>query len=119
MKSYEASLERKAEGKARGMQVIFAKFDALRAVWQAAAHTTAILDALGSLAQVSSMPGFTRPNIINCDAATFPSIKVTQGFHPCVEVTHSGGDFIPNDMFLGGSKERVLLLSGPNMVRFI
>lgn len=33
-------------------------------------------------------------------------------------MTHSGGDFVPNDLTLGGeSGERLLLLSGPNMVR--
>ena len=98
------------------MQLIFAKFDANRSVWEAAAHATAMLDALGSLTHTSSLPGFTRPTILECDK---PQIVVKQGFHPCVDVTHNGGDFIPNDISLGGSDERVLLLSGPNMVRII
>jgi len=117
VKALEASLERKAEGKARGMQTIFSKFDSRRSVWEAAAQATAMLDALGSLAQVSSMPGFSRAEILDCSPETIPKIDVNEGFHPCVEITHNGGDFIPNDISLGGSNERVLLLSGPNMVR--
>lgn len=115
VKALEASLERKAEGKARGMQTIFSKFDSRRSVWEAAAQATAMLDALGSLAQVSSMPGFSRAEILDCSPETIPKIDVNEGFHPCVEITHNGGDFIPNDISLGGSNERVLLLSGPNM----
>jgi len=115
VKYLESSLERKKEGKARGMQIMFAKFDSRRPTWESVAQATAMFDALCSLAQISSMPGFTRPNIVDCFSNTFAKIDITQGFHPCVEVTHNGGDFIPNDLSLGGSNERVLLLSGPNM----
>jgi DNA mismatch repair protein MSH6 len=102
------------------MQLIFAKFDTKRTLWAAAAQTMALLDALGSLAQVASHAGFTRPKILECPPDGSPTIQVTQGKHPCVENTLGSSEFIPNDLSLGsaaeeGPKPRVLLLSGPNM----
>ena len=120
----ETALDVQKDGKARGMQLIFAKFDSKRSLWAAAAQTTAMLDALGSLAEASGRPGFIRPTILSCPPDVQPCIHVVQGRHPCVEITHSGGQFIPNDLTLGRyeeqaeeaqGSERVLLLSGPNM----
>lgn len=107
-------------GKARGIQMIFAKFDSLRSLWSSASNASAMLDALGALAQASSTGGYCRPEIRQCSNETQPSIIVKQGRHPCVDFTHNGGDFIPNDITLGGTNDdgdesRVLLLSGPNM----
>lgn len=120
-------------GKKRGMEIVFAKFDSMRSMWATAASATAMLDALGALAEASSQPGLTRPTILACPPGGNPSVNIVQGRHPCVEITHSGGDFVPNDMSLGGAaptddplrhnaddgaidESRVLLLSGPNMV---
>mmetsp|Transcript_5021 Transcript_5021/g.8245 ORF Transcript_5021/g.8245 Transcript_5021/m.8245 type:complete len:1485 (-) Transcript_5021:2972-7426(-) len=119
----ERAIDVKNERKAAGMQLVFAKFDSMRSVWMAATHASAMLDALGSLAQIASQPGFCRPQIMDCPPSAKPGIEVIQGRHPCVDVTHSGGDFIPNDLVLGGRFESdgsgdessVLLLSGPNM----
>ena len=102
--------------------MIFAKFDTKRSVWAAAAQCSSILDALGSLAQASSKPGFIRPTILECPSDAKPCIHVSQGRHPCVDNTHNGGQFIPNNLTLGAREkddsdgQRVLLLSGPNMV---
>jgi DNA mismatch repair protein MSH6 len=115
----ERAIDVKNARKAAGMKLVFAKFDSMRSVWMAAAHATAMLDALGSLAQIASQPGFCRPQIVDCPPSAKPGIEVIQGRHPCVDVTHSGGDFIPNDLILGGKFDpdgsSVLLLSGPNM----
>jgi len=120
----EAALDAKDDGKARGMQLIFAKFDSKRSLWAAAAQTTGMLDALGALAEVSSKPGMVRPTILPFKSNEEPCIHVVQGRHPCVEITHNGGQFIPNDLTLGSydqeetrqqASKRVLLLSGPNM----
>jgi DNA mismatch repair protein MSH6 len=107
-------------GKARGMQLVFAKFDSMRTLWASAAQASAMIDALGSLAQASSKAGYTRPIIKDCAVDDSPSINIMQGRHPCVEFTHSGGDFIPNDLEMGSCKPdeegaKILLLSGPNM----
>jgi len=107
-------------GKARGMQLVFAKFDSMRPCWASAVQATAMLDALAALAETSCGPGFSRAIIKDCTANTTPTIHIVQGRHPCVDSTHSGDDFIPNNVSLGGNESdgnsaRVLLLSGPNM----
>merc|ERR1719491_398249 len=95
--------------------MIFARFDSKRPMWEAAIQASAILDALQSLAKTASSPGFVRPVVLDCDANNEPEFKVRGGKHPCIELTHTGGEFIPNDLTLGGKNERILLLSGPNM----
>lgn len=123
VQALERAIDVKNDRKAAGMKLVFAKFDSMRSVWMAATHASAMLDALGSLAQIASQPGFCRPQIVDCPPSAKPGIEVIQGRHPCVDVTHSGGDFIPNDLVLGGKFESdgsgdessVLLLSGPNM----
>lgn len=109
----EAAYDVQDERRARGLQLIFAKFDSSRDLWALVAHTTAMLDALGSLATASSKPGYTRPTIIDSDT---PLVSVTQGRHPCIESSMKS-EFIPNDLSLGtqSTPSRVLLLSGPNM----
>lgn len=120
VKQLEAAYDLQKERKARGLELIFAKFDSMRTLWAAAAQATALLDALGSLAQVAAKSGYTRPRILECPAGKSPSIKIVQGRHPCVENVLNSTEFIPNDLSLGSSSEgepspRVLLLSGPNM----
>lgn len=115
----ETAIDLKKSGKDRGIKLVFAKFDSMRHIWASVSQATAMLDALGSLAEVSSRPGYHRPTIAECSPEGGPLISVKQGIHPCVDQTHSGGDFIPNDLSLGqrdvSDNCRVLLLSGPNM----
>ena len=116
----ENALDVQRERKARGMQLIFAKFDSMRSLWAAAATATAMIDALQSLAKASSSAGYTRPTILDCHPDTPSSIKIVQGRHPCVEKTLGAGEFVPNDLTLGlqtedGSVPRTILVSGPNM----
>jgi DNA mismatch repair ATPase MutS len=76
------------------------------------------------LATLGGQPRFCRPTIVECPPIKRLGIKVVQGRHPFVEVTHNGGTFIANDLFLGGNidgsaafnEASILLLSGPNMV---
>jgi DNA mismatch repair protein MSH6 len=120
----EHAFEVQQERRAKGMQLIFAKFDSQRSLWRAAAQATGMLDALNSLAKVASKPGFCRPTILDCPLDQPPVIDIVQGRHPCVEGSsiHTT-EFIPNDLRLGGNPEesstedkaRLLLLSGPNM----
>jgi len=116
----ENAIDIMKDGKARGMQLVFAKFDSMRSLWASVTQATAMLDALGSLAEASMQAGYCRPTIIDCPVGGGPSINVKQGRHPCVEFTHSGDDFIPNNLSLGEDigdehESRMLLLSGPNM----
>ena len=123
----ERALEIQSARKAKGMQLIFAKFDSMRSVWRAAAQAVAMLDALGSLAKVAAKPGYCRPTLWDCPPEQPPFLDIVQGRHPCVEGNsiHSS-EFIPNDLRLGGTPNqeggknnddaaRLLLLSGPNM----
>jgi len=116
----ERAYDLQKERKEKGIELVFAKFDSMRPLWAAAAQATALLDSLGSLAQVAAKPGYTRPRILECPPGVSPSIKIVQGRHPCVENTYQSSEFIPNDLSLGCPTEdnaapRVLLLSGPNM----
>lgn len=115
----EEAFEVQSLRKAKGMQLIFAKFDSKRSLWAAAAQATGLLDALGSLAKTAGKTGFCRPTILECPPDKEPSINIVQGRHPCVE-TSTRSEFIPNDLSLGRTSEedssRLLLLSGPNMV---
>jgi len=112
----EHAIDVMRDGKAHGMQMVFAKFDSMRSLWASAVQATSILDALGALAEASSHADYCRPVITDCPVDGTPSIVVKQGRHPSVGFTHSGDDFIPNDLSLGGNNgARMLLLSGPNM----
>lgn len=115
----ERALDTQKERKSLGMQLIFAKFDSMRSLWAAAAQATAMLDALGSLAQTSSKAGYTRPQIIECPLNQEPLVRIVQGRHPVVEDALKSTEFVPNDLELGrtgnGDVKRVLLLSGCNM----
>ncbi|KAL7555199.1 hypothetical protein ACHAWF_018860 [Thalassiosira exigua] len=121
----ERAIAVKDERKAAGIRLIFNRFDSTRHLWMGASHATAMLDALGSMAEVAARPGFSRPVIVECPPDSSPGMMVAQGRHPCVDVTHSGGDFIPNDLsddaFMndaddaGDAEPNCLLLSGPNM----
>ena len=127
VKELEQAYEIQQTRKAKGMQIIFAKFDTQRPLWAAAAQATAILDALGSLAIMAGNPGYCRAEILDCPAHQQPSINIVQGRHPVVENTFHSSDFIPNDLQLGpnpnkmddstengdsGDSARLLLLSG-------
>lgn len=115
----EAALDKQTKSRTRGLEMIFARFDSRRPMWEAAIQASALLDALQSLAKTSSLPGFVRPNVLDCDVQGEPVFDVRQGKHPLVQETHTGGEFIPNSLTLGGKNERVLLLSGPNMVSYL
>ena len=126
----EHAIDVKDKCKSQGMALIFKKFDDMRSIWMAAKVATAMLDALGSMALLAMEPGFVRPQIMDCPPSEKPGIEVINGRHPCVTMTHSGGDFVPNDLALGrrffaperaegaGTRHNdacMLLLSGPNM----
>lgn len=118
--SLEKAIEIHKERKAHQIRHIFGLFDEKRTFWAAVGSATAMLDALGSLAELAKKPGYCRPEILSCPPDANPCINITQGRHPCVETTPGSGDFIPNDLSLGSrenghASEMVLLLSGPNM----
>lgn len=120
-----ARMERAEETRERAlkdvMRRIFAQFDARRVKWASAARALAHLDVLCSLATVSAEGAargpMCRPRVRARGEGEQPSFAATASRHPCVLRTFSGGDFIPNDIALGGAADGrcCLLLTGPNM----
>jgi DNA mismatch repair protein MSH6 len=90
---------------------VFAEFDADRAVWLRAVRVLAELDCLLGLAKASAALGepACRPELVDGDAAL---VEFEELRHPALS---ENGDFIPNDIRLGGGVGRIALLTGPNM----
>ncbi len=76
---------------------------------QSTARALSTLDALASLAEVSAKYDFVAPTLHDGD-----EIEIKGGRHPLVEV-FSGQTFVPNDLYLNNSTDRLLIITGPNM----
>ena len=73
------------------------------------ADLIASVDCFQSFASVAADHGYTRPNITEDGI-----IHIRQGRHPIVE-NNSKERFIPNDVYLDNSDNRLLIITGPNM----
>jgi DNA mismatch repair protein MutS len=73
------------------------------------ADALAELDVACGLAQVASERGYVRPSFV--ETAT---LDVVDGRHPVMEALPNT-NFVPNDVHLGESSSRFMLLTGPNM----
>ena len=76
---------------------------------QATARSLATLDALAGLAEVAARRRYTRPQLHDAD-----EIEIRQGRHPVIEAT-GDAPFVPNDLYMNNSTERLLIITGPNM----
>ena len=76
---------------------------------RAAADGISRLDALLSLAVAAEKYGYVRPEVNYGEV-----ISIKNGRHPVVE-RFTEDAFVPNDAYLDCSKNRVLLITGPNM----
>ncbi len=77
----------------------------------AAAATIAYLDAVASFAEVSARHNYVRPTVT--DTAT---LRIGAGRHPVLERATTEGQFIANDVQLGGADAaEIALITGPNM----
>ncbi len=77
---------------------------------QTAAKAVAYIDVLASLAEVASAYDYVRPQVDDKD-----TIEISGGRHPVVERLIKEGEFVPNDVYLSGSSDQVLIITGPNM----
>ncbi|MFH1652537.1 MAG: DNA mismatch repair protein MutS [Pseudomonadota bacterium] len=68
------------------------------------------LDVLSALVQVAIERNYVKPVITDGDL-----IKIKDGRHPIVEANKSLERFVPNDTLLDDQKNRLLLITGPNM----
>jgi len=76
---------------------------------QATARALATLDALCSLAETAAKYNYVAPELHDGD-----EIEIRAGRHPVVEAS-LGGSFIPNDLRMNNSTDRLLLITGANM----
>lgn len=76
---------------------------------QSTARAIATLDCLASLAEVAVVRNYVCPILHDGD-----EIDIKKGRHPVVEVS-LGNLFIPNDIVLNNSTDRLLVITGANM----
>lgn len=77
---------------------------------QRTAKAVAQLDVFATLALVAERNNFVRPNINEKGI-----IDIKDGRHPVVEQMIPDGSFICNDTFLNDKKQRISIITGPNM----
>ncbi len=77
---------------------------------QATASRLADLDALSSLAEVAERFNYCRPVIDAEDR-----IRIRDGRHPVIERMPLAEGFVPNDLDMDLQKDRLLIITGPNM----
>jgi DNA mismatch repair protein MutS len=76
----------------------------------AAARKLAEIDVLAGFAEAAARYGFKRPKLNSGEA-----IVIKAGRHPVVERALGSGNFIPNDAYLSGQDDQLIVLTGPNM----
>lgn len=76
---------------------------------QSTARALATLDALASLAETATRRNYVCPTLHDGD-----EIRIKAGRHPIVE-SFTSGHFIPNDLYMNNSTERLLIVTGANM----
>ncbi len=77
---------------------------------QGTARSIAYADVLCSLSYVAEHNGFVRPKINKKGV-----IDIKKGRHPVVERMLREGSFIANDVYLDSDKDRISIITGPNM----
>ncbi|MBO0862514.1 MAG: DNA mismatch repair protein MutS, partial [Chloracidobacterium sp.] len=75
---------------------------------QGVARALATLDAVASLAEVAAKRNYVRPKLHEGD-----EIEIRAGRHPVIETL--GERFVPNDVYINNSTDRLLIVTGPNM----
>lgn len=76
---------------------------------QSTARALATLDALCSLAEIAVRQNYVSPVLHDGD-----EIEIKNGRHPIVE-SFSSEPFIPNDLLMNNSTDRLLIITGANM----
>ena len=76
---------------------------------QATARALSLLDALASLAEVAARRRYRRPVLHDGD-----ELEIKAGRHPVIEAIGEA-QFVPNDLYLNNSTDRLLIITGPNM----
>ena len=77
---------------------------------QETAAAIATIDVLGGLAETARLFGYCRPELTD----TF-RLKIEDGRHPVLDQSLVEEKFVPNDVQLDDTANRLLILTGPNM----
>ena len=77
---------------------------------QQTSHAVAAADVLVCFAELAVQNGYCRPEVDLSEA-----IEIKDGRHPVVEKVLQGSLFVPNDTRIDGKRERVSVITGPNM----
>jgi DNA mismatch repair protein MutS len=75
---------------------------------QGVARALALLDATASLAEVAAKRNYVRPQLHEGE-----EIDIRAGRHPVIETL--GDRFVPNDLSVNNTTDRLLIITGPNM----
>ncbi len=75
---------------------------------QGVARAISTLDVLSSLAEVAARRNYVRPQLDEGD-----EIEIRAGRHPVIETL--GERFVPNDLSINNTTDRLLIITGPNM----
>jgi len=78
---------------------------------QKTADAVAELDALRSLGEAAYRNHYVKPEIL----PPGKEIRIENGRHPVVEQMIPENTFIPNDTFLSQGRDRIAIITGPNM----
>ncbi|HEV3468453.1 MAG TPA: DNA mismatch repair protein MutS [Pyrinomonadaceae bacterium] len=76
---------------------------------QATARALSTLDVLCSLAEVAARRRYQRPALHDGD-----ELEIKAGRHPVIEAIGEA-PFVPNDLYMNNSTDRLLIITGPNM----
>lgn len=76
----------------------------------ATAGVLAEIDVLCSLATLARERGYCRPTI-----TSEPTLRITAGRHPVLDIMLPQGAFVPNDVSMGAEAGLMMLITGPNM----
>lgn len=74
------------------------------------ARVFAVLDVICGLSYTAQINNYIKPIVDDRNI-----IDIKNGRHPVVEKINFSGNFIPNDVKLDNEKDRLLLITGPNM----
>jgi len=77
---------------------------------QQTARAIAMLDAIASLAETARLYGYCKPAL-----SDGLRISIQDGRHPVLDQSPTEERFVPNDCFIDGDENRLLLITGPNM----
>ena len=77
---------------------------------QSTAAAIATLDVLGAFAETARLFGYCRPAL-----SEDLRIVITDGRHPVLDQALIEEKFVPNDVLLDSERNRLLILTGPNM----